>query len=137
MTYITAFEDIPLESYLRLREESGLGAKTEEAAKAGLKNSLCSVLVVDPEYGNAHIGMGRVIGDGGCHCQVTDICVLPEYQGKGLGKAIMEKLMEFIENELPASCYISLIADGDASFLYEKFGFKDTMPESKGMYYKR
>lgn len=137
MTYITAFEDIPLESYLRLREESGLGAKTEEAAKAGLKNSLCSVLVVDPEYGNAHIGMGRVIGDGGCHCQVTDICVLPEYQGKGLGKAIMEKLMEFIENKLPASCYISLIADGDASFLYEKFGFKDTMPESKGMYYKR
>jgi hypothetical protein len=49
----------------------------------------------------------------------------------------MEKLMEFITNELPTSCYISLIADGDASFLYEKFGFKDTMPESKGMYYKR
>lgn len=137
MSYITEFKDIPLESYLRLRKESGLGAKTEEAGRIGLKNSICSVLVSDPESGHAHIGMGRIIGDGGCHCQVTDICVLPEHQGKGLGKAIMEKLMEFINNELPASCYISLIADGDASFLYEKFGFRDTMPESKGMYYKR
>ncbi|SHF99471.1 GNAT family N-acetyltransferase [Pedobacter caeni] len=137
MSYSIEFKDIPLEIYLRLRKESGLSAKTEEAGRIGLKNSVCSVLVTDPESGNAAIGMGRLIGDGGCHCQVTDICVSPEYQGKGLGKAIMEKLMEFITNELPASCYISLIADGDASFLYEKFGFKDTMPQSKGMYYKK
>lgn len=85
---------------------------------------------------NEIIGMGRVVGDGGCFCQVVDICVLPEFQGKGIGKVIMERICNFIANELPKSCYVSLIADGNASLLYEKFGFKDTMPESKGMFLK-
>lgn len=134
MTYTADFATISLETYLNLRKESGLSAKTEEAGRIGLKNSVCEVLVLDPAS-QQPVGMGRIIGDGGCHCQITDICVLPADQGKGIGKLIMEKLMEFIKNELPVSCYISLIADGDASFLYEKFGFKDTMPASKGMYY--
>ncbi|MFD2882298.1 hypothetical protein ACFTAO_51075 [Paenibacillus rhizoplanae] len=30
--------------------------------------------------------MGRVIGDGGCFFQVTDIAVKPSFQGRGLGK---------------------------------------------------
>lgn len=89
------------------------------------------------EFDNETIGMGRVIGDGGCFCQVVDICVLPEFQGKGMGKLIMENINRFIENNLPKSCYISLIADGDASFLYEKYGFRDTLPESRGMYLQR
>ncbi|MEZ4918588.1 MAG: GNAT family N-acetyltransferase [Saprospiraceae bacterium] len=59
-----------------------------------------------------------------------------EYQGKGLGKLIMQRITNFIKNQLPASCYTSLIADGNASYLYEQFGFKDTLPESKGMYIK-
>lgn len=135
MTYLTEYKSIPLTTYLSLRKDSGLSPKTREAAEIGLRNSVCEVLVSDPEQQGKHIGMGRIIGDGGCHCQITDISVLPEYQGKGIGKSIMEKLMEFINNELPVSCYISLIADGDASFLYEKFGFKDTLPASKGMAY--
>lgn len=134
MTFKAEFKKIPLDTYLRLRKEAGLSAKTTEAAKIGLSNSVQEILVVDPITAE-HIGMGRIIGDGGCFCQVTDICVLPAYQGKGIGKLIMQKIMDFIEAELPVSCYISLIADGDASFLYEKFGFKETMPVSKGMAY--
>lgn len=136
MTYTAEFKNIPLTTYLKLRKESGLSAKTEEAAKIGLSHSVQEILVVDPET-TEPIGMGRIIGDGGCFCQVTDICVLPAYQGKGIGKLIMQKIMDFIADELPVSCYISLIADGDASFLYEKFGFKDTMPASKGMAYHK
>lgn len=137
MNYLVEYKNIPLTTYLSLRKASGLSQKTVEAAEIGLKNALCEVLISDPGEAGKHIGMGRIIGDGGCHCQVTDICVLPEYQGMGIGKSIMEKLMEFINTELPVSCYISLIADGDASFLYEKFGFKDTLPASKGMAYLR
>jgi GNAT superfamily N-acetyltransferase len=133
MTYLTEFKDIPLDTYLHLRVVTGLSARTAEAATIGLKSSLCAVLVTDPVT-NEHIGMGRLIGDGGCNCQVTDICVLPAWQGKGIGKSIMGKLMEFIQYEIPDSCYISLIADG-AAYLYEQFGFSDTMPKSKGMYY--
>lgn len=126
-------ESIPLETYRTMRVTCGLSPKTSAASEIGLRNSIHSVMIkLDKEV----IGMGRIIGDGGCFCQIVDICVLPQHQGKGIGKIIMENLTLFIHEKLPASCYISLIADGDASFLYEKFGFKDTLPASKGMFLK-
>lgn len=128
-------ENIPVAIYQQLRISTGLSPKSNEAAKIGLANSLYSVAVKN-EKGD-YIGMGRLIGDGGCFCQVVDICVLPEYQGKGIGRKIMEKIRLYIDNQLPSSCYISLIADGDADKLYEQFGFKDTMPTSKGMAFKK
>ncbi|RWW93799.1 GNAT family N-acetyltransferase [Flavobacterium cerinum] len=126
---------IPVTTYRTLRVNSGLSPKTIAAAEIGLANSLYSVMIANE--GNEVIGMGRIIGDGGCFCQIVDICVLPEYQGQGIGKLIMENLMNYINNELPESCYISLIADGDADKLYAKYGFKDTMPKSKGMALKK
>ena len=126
-------DSIPIEVYQKMRVDCGLSAKTTEASTIGLNNSMYSLMI--KEEGNV-IGMGRVIGDGGCFCQVVDICVIPEKQGNGIGKVIMERITNFIKTKLPKSCYTSLIADGDASYLYEKFGFKDTLPESKGMYLK-
>ncbi|MEM9916761.1 MAG: GNAT family N-acetyltransferase [Bacteroidota bacterium] len=124
-------DQIPIKIYQNLRVSSGLSAKTDEACEIGLRNAVHSIMV---ELEGQIIGMGRIIGDGGCFCQVVDICVLPELQGRGVGKLIMENLTKFIREKLPTSCYTSLIADGDASYLYEKFGFKATMPVSKGMY---
>ncbi len=125
--------NIPVDIYTNLRLKTGLSAKSKDAAETGLQNSLHSVMI---KNGEEVIGMGRIIGDGGCFCQVVDICVLPEYQGMGAGKMIMENLSAFIQTKLPESCYVSLIADGKASHLYEKFGFRDTLPASKGMYLK-
>lgn len=126
-------ETIPVDIYREMRVVCGLSPKTLEAAETGLKHSIHSVMIKEEDK---VIGIGRIIGDGGCFCQIVDICVLPGYQGKGIGRMIMENLTRFINEKLPPSCYISLIADGDASFLYEKFGFRDTMPASKGMYLK-
>lgn len=124
---------IPVGIYQNLRLSCGLSAKTDEACQIGLANSVYAVMV---ELEGETIGMGRIIGDGGCFCQVVDICVLPKYQGRGFGKIIMQNISNFINTKLPTSCYVSLIADGDASFLYEQFGFQDTLPKSKGMFLK-
>ena len=126
------FSEIEISVYQHLRKACGLSNKSDEAASIGLSNSLTAVLCKDSEK---PIGMGRVIGDGGCFCQVVDICILPEYQGRGLGKQIMEKLIEYIQT-LPNTCYISLIADGEAHRLYTKYGFKNVQPDAKGMYLK-
>lgn len=77
--------------------------------------------------------MGRVIGDGGCFYQVVDIAVLPQHQGRGLGKAVMREIMAYIEREVPESAYVSLLADGQAYHLYQQFGFTLTAPASVGM----
>lgn len=120
---------LTVDDYRRLRKTCGLSEKSQEAAEIGLPNTLFSVTLEENEE---VIGMGRIIGDGGTFVQVVDICVHPNYQGKGLGKTIMHELMKYIQ-KLPNSCYVSLMADGDASHLYEHFGFEEVYPKSKGM----
>ena len=121
-------------TYCHLRSASGLSPKTAEAAARGLPNSLFAVQVVQ---GDEIVGMGRIIGDGGCFYQVVDIAVLPAHQGRGLGKLIMHEIMRYIEEQVPASAYVSLIADGQAQNLYAQFGFTHTAPKSVGMAMKR
>src|SRR5690606_30876390 len=114
MKYKAVYDSPTVESYRFLRETCGLFPKSEKAATIALKNSLCSVVILNTDNENEAIGMGRLVGDGGCHCQVVDICVVPAHQKKGLGKRIMQILNDFIERELPSSCYVNLIADGNA-----------------------
>ena len=121
-------------TYQLLRVAAGMSAKSTEAAAKGLPNSLFAVQVL---LGDEVVGMGRIIGDGGCFFQVVDIAVLPAHQGKGLGKLIMREIMQFIETEVPTSAYVSLIADGQAQELYAQFGFQHTAPASVGMALKR
>ncbi|MCV2351555.1 GNAT family N-acetyltransferase [Paucibacter sp. Y2R2-4] len=123
-----------VQSYQALRVGAGLSAKSTEAAEKGLPNSLFAVQVL---YQGEPIGMGRVIGDGGTAFQVVDIAVLPEHQGKGLGKLIMQEISTYLEENAPATGYVSLIADGPAKDLYAKFGFVATAPASIGMALKR
>ena len=117
-------------TYQLLRVAAGMSAKSTAAAAKGLPNSLFAVQVL---LGDEVVGMGRIIGDGGCFFQVTDIAVLPAHQGKGLGKRIMREIMQFIETDVPQSAYVSLIADGQAQDLYAQFGFRHTAPASVGM----
>ena len=42
-------------------------------------------------------GIGRVVGDYSIVCCLSDICVKPEYQGRGIGLKIVTKLKEMIE----------------------------------------
>ncbi|PKB22313.1 GNAT family N-acetyltransferase [Janthinobacterium sp. 64] len=128
--YTTRLAIPAIATYQLLRVAAGMSAKSTEAAAKGLPNSLFAVQVL---HGDEVVGMGRIIGDGGCFFQVTDIAVLPAHQGKGLGKRIMREIMQFIETEVPESAYVSLIADGQAQELYAQFGFRHTAPASVGM----
>lgn len=118
-----------VEDYLALRREAGLSPFSVEGASKGLPHSLFAVTLYE---GETLIGMGRVIGDGGCFAQVTDIAVKPSHQKRGLGKVIMQEIMTFLDT-LPELSYTSLIADGEASRLYAQFGFVPVMPKSQGM----
>ncbi len=117
-----------VEDYLRIRREAGLSAKSHEAATKGLPNSLFAVSVL--HQGDV-VGMGRVIGDGGCFYQVVDIAVVPAHQGRGLGRRIMQQIMGFIEESALPGTYVSLIAN-DGAF-YVPFGFSSVSPPDDGM----
>lgn len=57
-------QELPsVEDYLALRQEAGLSPMSIEGAAVGLPNSAFAVTVY---AGEQLVGMGRVIGDGGC-----------------------------------------------------------------------
>lgn len=121
-----------VQSYIRIRLAAGLSRKTEEAAIIGLKNSLFAVTVF---WSGEPVGIGRVVGDGGCFFEIVDIAVLPEHQGKGVGKIIMDALMVYLREHAPQSAYVSLVADHGTPGFYEKFGFtRAQAPKAAGMF---
>ena len=117
-------------TYLSLRAAGALSAFSEAAAAIGLKGTYFAVTL---KLGDEPIGMGRIVGDGGCFFQIVDIVVKPAHRGRGLGKKIMAALMRHLRDRAPQSAYISLIADVPANKLYEQFGFRETAPRSLGM----
>lgn len=129
--YETSIGVPSVQDYRMLRTSAGLLDKEPEAAAIGLDNTWHGVVVT---HAGQPVGMGRIVGDGGCHLQLVDICVLPEHQGGGLGHLIMQALSDELDRRAPASAWVSLIADGDAHHLYRKFGFADTAPDGIGMY---
>ncbi|WP_338702429.1 GNAT family N-acetyltransferase [Streptomyces sp. Q6] len=112
-----------VEVYRRLRTDAGLSDKSPEAAALALPHTWYGVVL---RHEGEPIGMGRIVGDGGTAFLIVDICVHPDHQGAGLGKRIMAALTQELERRAPATAYVSLIADGPAKFLYEKFGFVET-----------
>ena len=127
---VERFPDV--DGYLRLRAAAGMHEKTREAASRALPNTLYGVqLQRDGEL----VGMGRVIGDNGCFFTIVDIAVAPEWQGQGLGKRIMTALDAWLQRNVPPSAYVTLVADGDAKYLYEKFGFVESAPVAVNMEY--
>lgn len=106
--------------YCDLRDAAGLVAFPEENACIGLANTLTAVWLRDA---GRLIGMARIIGDGGCFAQVSDVAIHPDFQRQGLGARVLEQLLRQARETLPNGLYLSLIADPGAENLYAKFGF--------------
>ena len=120
-----------VDTYLQLREKAGMRARTIQGATKGLGSELFSVILRASESGEA-VGMGRVVGDGGTVFHICEMAVDEKWQGKGGGTMIMNSLMEYILKEASPQSYINLMADVDG--FYERWGFKPTVPNSRGMF---
>lgn len=86
-----------------------------------IQNHLLTILLIDGEE-NYPIGYGHLDKDG--DDLWLGICILSEYQGKGLGKKIMNYLIDFAQQKNVSQ--IKLTVDNDnilAIKLYEKLGF--------------
>ena len=130
MTYRIVEQTPSVADYMRLRDAGHLTPFSEDAARRGLASSWFCICVIQA---GRIIGMGRIIGDGGCFFQIVDIVVEPDHRGQGLGKEIMEALMARLNSHAPKSAFVSLMADVPADKLYAQFGFRPTAPRSIGM----
>lgn len=109
-----------LEAFRYLRLSVGWGEVDGEAAQMSLQNSLYWVCVLD---GEEIVGCGRVIGDGGLCFYIQDIIVLPAYQGQKLGRAIMAKIMAYVEKHARKGSFVGLMAADGVENFYVPYGF--------------
>lgn len=79
------------------------------------------------------IGFGRVVGDGALYFYLQDVIVLPNYQGKGIGYAITQRLVNHVLAVAPQGAFVGLMAAPGVASLYEKFGFTCRPQDMQGM----
>jgi len=73
--------------------------------------------------GKKLIGMGRLVEDG-IMCMFYDVIVHKNYQGKGIGKAIVNKLIDQTKGK--KYCSVALFTDKDKIKFYKKLVFEMT-----------
>ena len=93
-----------------------------------IQNSWYSTSIYDSEK---LIGFGRVIADGVHHALIVDLIIHPEYQGKGLGSKLLERLVTKCKDNKIRD--IQLFAAKDKFAFYENLGFESRPINSPGM----
>jgi ribosomal protein S18 acetylase RimI-like enzyme len=79
------------------------------------------------------IGFSRATSDHAFNATIWDVVVHPDYQGKGLGKVMMEYLIKKIRAEDISN--ITLFADAHVVGFYNGMGFVEDPEGIKGMFW--
>ena len=96
---------------------AALGEKSAATLKTVFSNSRYHFFVRDD---GRLVGAGRALADGVDTSYVCDIAVLPDYQGSGLGKEIVSRLVASSRGHKKIILYA---VPGKEGF-YRKFGFR-------------
>ena len=94
-----------------------LGQKSPADLKVSFSNSMFKCFVYDS---GKLIAAGRALADGIDCSYICDVAVHPDYQGQGLGKHLVSKLVEFSKDHRKIILYAAV---GKEPF-YIKLGFK-------------
>ncbi|MDR0991693.1 MAG: GNAT family N-acetyltransferase [Ruminococcus sp.] len=119
---ITYTDSISLSDYGILEDAVGWTYNPEQF-EVCIKNSAYVTAAYD---GGRIVGAGRIVWDYGGDAYLEDLAVLPEYQGRGIGKALVFRVINYLENAIRPGWDINLdliAANGKAPF-YEKLGFE-------------
>ena len=119
------------EEYMELRRKVGWMEFPLEEAKACVENAYLMLCVRDDEK---VIGLARLLWDGGYVAFLSDVLVVPEYQGQGLGRKLVKTVIQRIRDDMKPGYKVKLTlnsAMGKEPF-YEKFGFRARPNENSG-----
>jgi GNAT superfamily N-acetyltransferase len=125
------FNDLKVQDYNALRKTVGWQIINDTQAERGIKNSF---YIVTAKKNDITVGMARVVSDGGYVAIIVDVIVMPEYQGLGIGKAMMQNVMDILHNSIEngESLHINLMAAHGKEEFYKMFGFDIRPNENVG-----
>jgi GNAT superfamily N-acetyltransferase len=109
-----------LAEYHHLCESVGWGQIMNfDVAASALENSVTGFTVC-LDNGDV-IAMGRIVGDGAIYFYIQDVVVAPDYQGRGVGTAIIASLFAYLRENAPPKSFVGLFATPHAVEFYKKF----------------
>ena len=124
--------NLTVDEYLSIESKmENMDTTSREQAEKSLSHHICSVAAFD---GEKIIGIGRLIGDAAIYWCLIDIWVFPEYQGKGIGRQIVNWLIKFVKDNSIKGTSVSVFlmsAQGKEGF-YKKLGFRCRPHEYEG-----
>ena len=115
--WIYSDESLDWEELSTLYRIAPLGEKDPADLKISFSNSMFKCFVY---HSGRLIAAGRALADGKDCSYICDIAVHPDYQGQGLGKAVVSKLVDLSKDHKKIILYAAV---GKEPF-YRKLGFK-------------
>lgn len=100
----------------KLYKIAPLGDKSPAGLEKAFSNSMYMCFVFDR---TRLVGVGRAMADGVDCSYICDVAVHPEYQGNGMGKDIIAKLVGLSEGHKKIILYANPGLEG----FYKRFGF--------------
>ena len=97
--------------------------RTREQVRAQVEGAWRVVGAYDGTSG-ALVGFARALSDGICEAYLADVFVVADHRGRGLGKAIVRRMVD----DGPGAHLRWWLATADAHGLYRQFGFAEPGP---------
>lgn len=90
-------------------------------SRATVERSIQHSLCFGAYRAGEQVGFGRVITDFAVFAYLADIFVVPDFQGRGIGKALVRAMIAHPELQ---GLQVMILRTRDAHGLYEQFGFQ-------------
>jgi len=94
----------------------GMGYHEASVHQKAFENSASVVFIFEKKK---LVGFGRAISDGIYQAAIYDVAVVPEYQGKGIGKLIINTILKALPQ-----CNFILYASPGKEIFYSKLNFR-------------
>lgn len=99
--------------------------RPQEVVDRSLEGSMCFSAWEDGQM----IGFARVITDRATAAWLCDVIVDPDFRGRGVGKALIEAVLDHPELQTVRW----MLATKDAQSLYARYGFRNEVPPEMWM----
>lgn len=126
-------DSLSISEYKNILDLVGWKRASDRLLKISLQNSMTVKYVLN----DTTVGMARLVTDWGYAGLIMDVVVIPEYQGRGIGTKMINRLLQRVNDRLEPGEEVMLqllAAPGKVDF-YKKFGFKVKLTTAEaGMY---
>jgi len=116
VAYQFSCENISTRELEELFRATNLGGRVGEKIRRAFVNSWVVCFAWD---GASLIGASRALTDGEYHAVIYDVAVHPDYQAQGIGRRLMEQLLERL-----SVWRVMLVADAEVQGFYRRLGFE-------------